>query len=133
MKRNRSRIWGRKTSTEEMPFHAPSSSSDCSHPAGRSGRARCPTLTRMSPNPSESGWPMEKTTSNTPMTTDEKEQRSPDAVEEDVVELAAVFSRQRSLIAGAAADLRGPGVGAGGIAEHGQSEGLPVRPGAVTD
>ena len=53
---------------------------------------------------------------------DEKEQRSPDAMEQDVVDLAAVFGRERGAVAGAAADLRGPGVGAGGVAEHGQGE-----------
>ncbi len=55
---------------------------------------------------------------------DEKEQRSPDAMEQDVVDLAGVFSRERSAVAGAAADLRGPGVGAGGVAEHGKRERL---------
>ncbi len=53
---------------------------------------------------------------------DEKQQRSPEAMEQDVIELAAVLCRERGMIAGAAADLRGPGVGAGGVAEHGQGE-----------
>ena len=36
-----------------------------------------------------------------------------------------VFSaRERGLVAGAAADLGGPGVRAGGVAEHGQGERL---------
>ena len=43
-------------------------------------------------------------------------------MEQDVIELAAVLCRERGMIAGAAADLRGPGVGAGGVAEHGQGE-----------
>ena len=55
---------------------------------------------------------------------DEKQQRPPDAMEEDVVDLAGVLGGERGAVAGAAADLRGPGVGAGGVAEHGQGQRL---------
>ena len=54
----------------------------------------------------------------------QKEQRSPNAMEENVVDLVGVLSGERRLIAGAAADLRGPGMRAGGVAEDGQSDGL---------
>ncbi len=55
---------------------------------------------------------------------DEKEQRTPDAMEENAVELAAGFSGEGRVIAGTAADLRGPGVGAGSVAEDREGEAL---------
>ncbi len=124
MKRNSSRIWGRKTRTEEMPFHAPSRTSDCSQPAGSSGRTKSPMLGEdvaeaVGERLADGEDHFEDADND-----DEEEQRSPDAMEQNVVDLAAVFSRKRSAVAGAAADLRGPGVRAGGVAEHGQRERL---------
>ncbi len=52
----------------------------------------------------------------------QKQQRSPDAVEQDIVDLAGLFDRKRSLVAGAPADLRGPGVRTGRIAQDGQRQ-----------
>src|SRR5689334_1178664 len=58
----------------------------------------------------------------------EKEQRSPDAVEEDVVEFAAALGGERCAIAGLAADLRSPGMGTGSIAQHWKRELLCTCP-----
>ena len=55
---------------------------------------------------------------------EQKQQRSPDAMQEHVVDLARALNRERRAIAGAAAHLRGPGMRAGGIAHHGQRERL---------
>jgi hypothetical protein len=55
---------------------------------------------------------------------DQKEQRTPDAVQQDVVDLARALDRERGAVAGAAAHLRGPGVRAGGVAHDGQGERL---------
>jgi len=57
------------------------------------------------------------------MTTTRKEE-VPDAVQKQVIDLAAVFLRERRTIAGAAAHLRGPGVGAGGVADDRKRERL---------
>ncbi len=78
----------------------------------------------MAPKPSESGWPMEKTTSKDTYNHHQKQQRSPDAVQQHVIDPAAILDRQRRAIAGAAAHLCGPGVGAGGIAQHRQGQRL---------
>ena len=55
---------------------------------------------------------------------EQKQQRSPDAVEQDIVDLARALDRERGAVAGAAADLRGPAVRAGGVAHDGQGERL---------
>jgi hypothetical protein len=57
---------------------------------------------------------MEKTTSKTPTT------RSPDAVEQDVVDLPRALNRKGSTVAGVAAYLSSPGVSAGCVAHHRQ-------------
>jgi hypothetical protein len=55
---------------------------------------------------------------------DEKEQRTPDSVEEDVVDFARAFNGERGAVTGAAADLGGPGMGAGGVANYRELKGL---------
>jgi len=58
---------------------------------------------------------------------EEKEQRSPDAMQQNIVDLARVGGRERGLVAGAAADLRGPVVRAGRVADDGQFDALGLR------
>jgi hypothetical protein len=50
----------------------------------------------------------------------QKQQRSPDAMQQHVVDLARALRRKRRAIAGTAAHLRGPTVRARGIAQHRQ-------------
>jgi hypothetical protein len=78
-----------------MPFHTPSSTSDCSQPTGSKRTHDFADARQQVAEAVESGWPMEKTTSKTPMTTSQKEQRSPDAMQQNVVDLARVGSRER--------------------------------------
>ena len=49
----------------------------------------------------------------------QKKQRSPEAMQKHIVDLARVLGRERRLIAGVAADLRGPGMRAGRVAQYG--------------
>ena len=108
-----------------MPFHAPSRISDWIQPAGSRGRTRLPSA----------GQDIAKTVGERLADGedhlkdaddyDQKEQRSPDAVQQHVVDLARAFDRERSAVAGAAAYLGGPGVGAGGVAHDRQGQ----RPG----
>ena len=55
---------------------------------------------------------------------DQEEKRSPNAVQQDVVDLACALNRKRRTVAGAAAELRGPVVRARCIAQDGQSQRL---------
>ena len=45
-------------------------------------------------------------------------------MEENVVDFARAFNGERRAITGAAADLGGPGVGAGCVADYGSARGL---------
>ena len=105
-----------------MPFHAPSRRRDWIQPAGSSGRTRS----------AHAGENIAKTVGERLADGEdhlkdaddhhEKQQRSPDAMEQNVIDLAAVFRRKRCAIAGAAADLGSPGVRAGRIAQHRQRQ-----------
>ncbi len=107
-----------------MPFHAPSSRRDWIQPAGSRGRARL----------AEAGEDVAETVRERLADgeddfkyaddDDKKEQRPPDAMEQDVVDFARAFDGERGAVTGAAADLGGPGVGAGGVADYGEGKGL---------
>jgi hypothetical protein len=53
---------------------------------------------------------------------EQKKQRAPDAMEENVVNFAGAFHGEWRAVAGAAADLGCPGVGAGRVAYYGELE-----------
>jgi hypothetical protein len=127
MKRKSSRIWGRKDEhgRDAFPMRR---RAERLQPAGGQQRAdEIAMRARMSPKPSESGWPMEKTTSKTPMTTTRKSSGPQMRCSRMLSILRVPSTESGRLVAGAAADLRGPGVGAGGVADHGQASGLGAR------
>ncbi len=61
----------------------------------------------------------------------QEQQRSPDAMQQHVVDLARVLGRKRRPVAGIAADLRGPAVRAGRVAHDGERKGLGLGAVAV--
>ena len=96
MKRNSSRICGRKTSTEQTPFHTPSSSSDCSQPTGSSGRTRSPMRREEFAEAVGERLADGEDHFKDADDDDQEKQRSPEAMQQHVVDLAGVLGRERS-------------------------------------
>ena len=78
-----------------MPFHTPSSSSDCSQPTGSSGRDEIADAGQQVAEAVGERLADGEDHFKDADDHDQKQQRSPDAMQQDVVDLAAVFSRER--------------------------------------
>jgi hypothetical protein len=117
-----------------MPFHTPSSRSDCSQPSGNAAGGEIAHAGEQIAEAIGKRLAEREDGFKYGDDDEEKKERSPDAMQKDVVDLACVLGRERGLVAGTAADLRGPGVRAGGVAEDGKSERLAcLRRGRFAD